>query len=379
MKINSLILAGIAGLGIAVAAVAVPKDMKPLASVSQTISANDYAKLGSNNAGKNADLSTTSSSQCESVRGTEPECYEQPCFAPDSDCAPGSFCICDDVLMKINKRQAPSLIAAIGNASYVFGWELAGAATSQAQLRSACANIVAFGHGKWAAVGLISGYITAAICAASVAGPNPEEAAKQIIPYYTTIFITQILNSFLPGQGDTTTWLCQHLQADLLDGMGFQGQHVRDVVCAAAGFSATPASEGPAPVVDPSDRGSIVSDASLLYAYELASSATSTAQLTSMCQDFGKGFGTTDLARVGLVAPEVASVICGLSAPISVADAQAFITGWSTRIYITQLNAAGNADGWLMYLCADLYTAAMDAVGLDGGLVRAAICGYNNA
>ncbi|KAK5008368.1 hypothetical protein LTR28_004074 [Elasticomyces elasticus] len=326
MKITSLILAGIAGLGIAVAAVAVPKEMKPFVPVSQAISAKGYAEPGSNNAGKN-----------------------------------------------------DALIAAIGNASYVFGWELAGAATSQAQLRYACANIVALGHGKWAAVGLISGYITAAICAASAAGPNPEEAAKQIIPYYTNIFITQILNSFLPGQGDTTIWLCQHLQADLLDGMGFQGQHVRDVVCAAAGFSTTPASEDPAPVVDPGDRGSIVSDASHLYAYELASSATSTAQLTSMCQNFGKGFGTTDLARVGLVAPEVASVICGLSAPLSVADAQAFVTEWSTQIYIIQLKAAGNADGWLMYLYANLYAPAMDAVGLDGGLVKGALCGYTKA
>lgn len=43
----------------------------------------------------------------------------------------------------------------MGNLSYLFGWQMAGAATSDDQLAEACNDISALGNGKWAAMGFV--------------------------------------------------------------------------------------------------------------------------------------------------------------------------------------------------------------------------------
>ena len=48
----------------------------------------------------------------------------------------------------------------LGNMSYLFGWQIAGAASSKARLQALCNNTTSLGHQKWDQIGLTSAYIS---------------------------------------------------------------------------------------------------------------------------------------------------------------------------------------------------------------------------
>lgn len=292
----------------------------------------------------------------------------------------------------INARQAPSaaLVEVVTNASLLFGWQLAGAAVSEAQLKATCADIGSVGHGKWVAEGLVpaairgepycdlsvklsgSDIMEAPTCQVDNAPPNPTAAIPFIDYYNTEIFVTQILNAFGAGNVADLAYACKNLEPVLLTAFRLNATRVRTAVCSAAGIKKVPAPLTPIPDTSLTALATFGKDAATLYAYEFVSTATTEAEVKAICNDFPKY--KANLAAQGLNADLIQSTMCAINTPLTVAQGTGNITEWSSGIFETVLGNVGAKDTWTQWLCLDLDAAAMTAVGLNGAAVKDWFC-----
>ncbi|KAK5119210.1 hypothetical protein LTR85_007824 [Meristemomyces frigidus] len=261
----------------------------------------------------------------------------------------------------------------MANLSSAFGWTMAGSALSDNELDVTCANITNTGHHKWDAEGLMPEYIVEPICNASHSSPNTTVDLPWTILYNTKVFVTQLTNAFAAGNADAAlTYLCGNLRFILLDGFHMMDGLALRSTCTAAGLQAPPRPAQPAATVNPDITNAYVNTASILYGLLFASSATSDTQLNIYCAHAPEY--VPSLNALMLNGTLVQSTICNVQAPISTEDGIATIRTWTSRIFITVVENVSNVDGWLSWLCENLDTDAMEAVGLDGQAVHTQVC-----
>lgn len=217
--------------------------------------------------------------------------------------------------------------------------------------------------------------MTAPLCATENANPNASAVIPHIGTYNSNIFITQILNSFtLSSTKSSLTYVCENMEPTLNEAFYLDTPRTRNTICEAAGISASdiPAPESPAPSPCPNATATFINQASSLFAYEAVAGISSPDDLGLVCSNFD--YFITQLAEEGLDDSIVRTIVCGTTQPLTIAQGGEEIGKWSTKLFISIVLNVASVEGWAGWLCKNLDVAAMDAIKLNGTLVKSEIC-----
>lgn len=261
---------------------------------------------------------------------------------------------------------------AMGNLSYMFGWQLAGAALSQDELDVGCNNIDNIAHGRWAQEGLVEANIHDPLCNASHSNPNATTALPHIVSYGTELFTTYILSAFASNDTASYAYLCKNLRNLLLDGFHLNDIRVISATCQAAGLQTPPQLEDPISTINADATQAYANTASILYALMFASGPDAQIQLNVYCAHAPEYI--INLNEELLNGTLVGATICDITQPIDISQGANYIRTWISRMFITAIENVSNVDGWLSWLCNNMSVDSMNGAGLDGQVVITEVC-----
>jgi hypothetical protein len=187
---------------------------------------------------------------------------------------------------------------------------------------------------------------------------------------------TLLTNAFPEGDGKTFAYLCDNLQYKRVAGFLLDDNTVIDAACKLAGRVPRPT-----PFTIPAEAEKDVAavaayeDAqSHLYASLKAAQAGSAEELATMCKDAGAEKQKADLEALQLNAECVRGSICAVREPLSAEEGKEQLKKWASTSFATALVHSSGAAGYSKKLCEKLDVKRMDAVGLDGKLVKNTAC-----
>ncbi|KAK3717635.1 hypothetical protein LTR37_005702 [Vermiconidia calcicola] len=278
-----------------------------------------------------------------------------------------------DGFSDITQRQdpeQPAIVDIVTAASYLFGWEIAGAATSQKELVSACDNIASIGHGKWAGIRLIIDFIRAPICEASTSAPNPKAAVLHLVEYNTDLLAIQLANSFT-GKADYE-YLCNNIRSSMVNSFPLVGSEIKSAVCNVAGSQSASLSERNAPTANPKAVTKANDLGTIIYAQEWAAGAVTKAQLNALCADAPSH--VPNINKMNLNGALWKSTVCNFKEVITVNQARKNLEESSSQYFVTVVKNISNVSNWTQWLCRNVDVAKMEAIGLDGEYVHEQFC-----
>ncbi|KAK3708972.1 hypothetical protein LTR37_011136 [Vermiconidia calcicola] len=269
----------------------------------------------------------------------------------------------------LDKRQSASP-EILNNLSYLFGWQMVGAAGTLLELISACNDISTLGHGKWAEMGLFPSSIIVPICGT----PEPNATAARInsVRYTTGMFMTHLLSSFTGT--DNFNYICTSLNFDLVDQFAIDSQALSKAVCQRAGapLQPIPATTPPDSKTSPQAVKAAQNRLSVLYANILAAGAYTVEDLSDLCEaapEHEEGFNAQFLN--GML---VRRWLCDFTKPITVPDAKTAVVAWTSRYFVAVVESISTVNNWLEWLCKNVDFENMATVGLDPNYVTDQIC-----
>jgi hypothetical protein len=169
--------------------------------------------------------------------------------------------------------------------------------------------------------------------------------------------------------------VCKYLRLALIDFFPLISEQVKDGVCTAAGTIRAPQGFGNPFVPNKPAIQAARNTQSVLFAIINAAAHNSKLELALSCTNM-KGYVET-LNSEHLNGTLIASTLCKFTKVIPVPVAKEMIRSWMTRYYITVLQNVSNSSKWEQWLCDNVDTEMMDAVGLNGDGVMQQVCGTN--
>lgn len=258
------------------------------------------------------------------------------------------------------------------NQSTVLGWQLAGSARDQDELDSTCAQLNNGAYAKWGQENLMVNKIKQPVCSSRDSTPNATLALPSLVAANTKTFTTLLLNAFPSTNRAAWSYLCDNLRFVQLDGFLLSSTTIISSVCSAG-------SEGPNP--QPFSAVAGVNETAVkefqdanarLFAYITASAASSQADLEQAC---ARAPERKDAWKTLLLnATAVEETLCSIKSPLSVSEAKAKITEWTSKLFAVVVENISNAAGYRQFLCETLNCEGMTNVGMDGELVRQRVC-----
>ena len=257
--------------------------------------------------------------------------------------------------------------------------------TNETQAAATCADISSIGHGKWAAMGLNPEYIQGMgrnqrvlvvtyievepICTSSDSNPdpNPQDSITNIIYYTSQIFLTQILGSF---DHDALQYMCGQVDFFLLNKFMLNSTGIVGAICHSVGkpLPPQPFSPGHRSPEREAAAHAVTNSASILYALMLATGLTTDTELNVLCAHAPEYVANLHAELMNGTAFQ--DTACSVNDPISVEEAVNELFTWTTRIFITMIENISNVDGWLDWLCSHVDTGKLNAVNLNGEVVK---------
>ncbi|EME81026.1 uncharacterized protein MYCFIDRAFT_76962 [Pseudocercospora fijiensis CIRAD86] len=257
--------------------------------------------------------------------------------------------------------------------SVVFGWQLAGSAANAQDLDQTCSHLQSSANQAttWSQLGLLTTTIQTPVC--NALEPNAETALVKLSAANTKVFTTLLTSSFDQSNKSTFSYLCDNIRYVQLNGFLLDSATIVNATCQLGADSLHPQ---PFTTIGGATANQTAVEAyndaqSKLFAYTYAASATSTDQLQTFCANSAQPVRQGRFDQLQLDASCVKSTICSVKSPLSVDDAKAQFTKWTSMGFLAVIQNLTNQPGYLKWLCHNLDVGGMDGVGLDGKLVKA--------
>ncbi|KAF7190800.1 hypothetical protein HII31_07959 [Pseudocercospora fuligena] len=260
--------------------------------------------------------------------------------------------------------------------STVFGWQLAGSAANANDLDQTCSQLQSSKNQQttWSQLGLLTTSIETPVC--NALEPNAETALVKLSAANTKVFTTLLTSSFDQTNKTTFSYLCDNIRYVQLDGFLLDSGTITNATCQLGGASLNPqpfTTIGGAQVNK--TAVSEYNDAqSKLFAYTYAASATSSDQLETFCANAAQPVRQGRFDALQLDGSCVKDTICSVKSPLSVDDAKAEFTKWTSTGFLAVIQSLTNQPGYSQWLCHNLDVEGMNGVGLDGKLVKSTVC-----
>lgn len=181
----------------------------------------------------------------------------------------------------------------------------------------------------------------------------------------------QLLGSF---DEKARNYMCDQVDFFLLDNFLLNDTAIEGRMCHSVGDRLPPRPFGPAHEGSGRQDAAMAAknSATVLYAFLLASGATTDTELNVLCAHAPEHTANLDAELMnGTVFQET---ICSIKDPIPVDVAVNGVFTWTTRIFITMTENISNANGWLTWLCDNVDTDLLNNMNLDGEAVSSTIC-----
>lgn len=201
---------------------------------------------------------------------------------------------------------------------------------------------------------------------------NASDSFPNVVDANSKAFSVALMNSF--PENDKPTWahLCDVLRYRQLDQFMLDADSIVASTCNA---SSTPQSPRPFSGSDTENNTALAAynnAHSVLYAWEYASQATDVDQLNQYCARAPAYHGNWKALQLN---PSlVQDTLCSFQQPICADEGKAAIMEWTSKAFIIAMENISNVPGWLGFLCNQLDVNEMNAVGLDGSLVKQSVC-----
>ncbi|KAM3413900.1 hypothetical protein BST61_g10573 [Cercospora zeina] len=258
--------------------------------------------------------------------------------------------------------------------STAFGWQVVGTSSDASSLDGTCGKIINDQASKWESLGLSLQRLQSPVC--NAINPNASDVLPRVLAANTESMKTLFENAFTAGDSDTYGYLCQNLRYKQISGFYLNDKLIINATCNLSTEEASPQPFESVDGAEPNEAAiAAYNDAqSKLYAYLYAAQASTSEQLSNLCQASQSKESRADYKALQFDADCVSATICSIQQPLSVEDGKEQIKKFTSMSFANVLVNSSNAKGYKQKLCNRLDTQRLEAAGVDGELIKSVAC-----